>query len=88
MSALSPASEAPPTAPPTAPDQSGAAAARPAPPSRRRRQRRGFAASWQLYLLAAPALIFFLVFNYVPMYGVQIAFKEFIATRGITTILR
>jgi len=80
MSALSPASEAP----PTAPGPSGTAAVRPAPPSRRRRLRRGFAASWQLYLLAAPALIFFLVFNYVPMYGVQIAFKEFIATRGIT----
>ena len=57
---------------------------RPAPASRRRRLRRGLASSWQLYLLAAPALIFFLIFNYVPMYGVQIAFKDFIASRGIT----
>ena len=55
-----------------------------APISRGRRLQRGLASSWQLYLLAAPALIFFLVFNYVPMYGVQIAFKDFIANRGIT----
>lgn len=68
----------------TRPAPAGEAVTRPAPPSRRRRLRRGFAASWQLYLLAAPALIFFLIFNYVPMYGVQIAFKDFTANRGIT----
>ncbi|GAA4832514.1 ABC transporter permease subunit [Paenibacillus vulneris] len=36
-----------------------------------------------LYLLFLPVLIFFIVFEYVPMYGVQIAFKDFIATKGI-----
>jgi len=36
-----------------------------------------------LYVLALPAVVFFLVFNYVPMYGVQIAFKDFVASRGI-----
>lgn len=35
-----------------------------------------------MYALAAPAIVFFFVFNYVPMYGVQIAFKDFIATQG------
>lgn len=38
---------------------------------------------WQLYILLAPALIYFLVFKYYPMYGVQIAFKNFVATKGI-----
>ncbi|WP_010277968.1 ABC transporter permease [Paenibacillus senegalensis] len=38
---------------------------------------------WQLYVLLAPALIYFLVFKYYPMYGVQIAFKNFMATKGI-----
>ncbi|MCT1435772.1 ABC transporter permease [Brachybacterium paraconglomeratum] len=68
----------------TRPARDSEAARGRAPISRGRRLRRGLASSWQLYLLAAPALIFFLVFNYVPMYGVQIAFKDFIANRGIT----
>ncbi|KAF0818622.1 ABC transporter, permease protein 1 (cluster 1, maltose/g3p/polyamine/iron) [Bacillus sp. ZZV12-4809] len=38
---------------------------------------------WQLYVLLAPALLYFLVFKYYPMYGVQIAFKNFVATKGI-----
>jgi putative aldouronate transport system permease protein len=38
---------------------------------------------WQLYILLAPAIIYFLVFKYYPMYGVQIAFKNFVATKGI-----
>ncbi|MFK7696570.1 ABC transporter permease [Paenibacillus sp. HJGM_3] len=38
---------------------------------------------WQLYLLIAPVLLYFIVFHYMPMYGVQIAFKNFIATKGI-----
>ena len=31
---------------------------------------------WQLYVLLAPAMIAMLIFHYVPMYGVTIAFKE------------
>lgn len=38
---------------------------------------------WQLYLLIAPVLVYFLIFHYLPMYGVQIAFKDFIGTKGI-----
>ncbi|MFD0959995.1 ABC transporter permease [Paenibacillus chungangensis] len=38
---------------------------------------------WQLYLLILPVLIYFIIFHYLPMYGVQIAFKDFIGTRGI-----
>ncbi len=38
---------------------------------------------YQLYLLIFPAFLFFLVFCYFPMYGIQIAFKDFVATKGI-----
>lgn len=33
--------------------------------------------SWQLYLLLLPAIVYTIIFCYVPMYGVQIAFKRF-----------
>ncbi|WP_077297885.1 ABC transporter permease [Virgibacillus pantothenticus] len=39
--------------------------------------------NWQLYVFLLPALIFFFIFHYIPMYGVQIAFKDFYATLGI-----
>lgn len=39
--------------------------------------------NWQLYALLTPALIYFLVFKYYPMYGLQIAFKNFVASKGI-----
>lgn len=40
-------------------------------------------ANWELYLFVAPAVIYFVIFHYGPMYGVQIAFKDFVAARGI-----
>jgi putative aldouronate transport system permease protein len=33
--------------------------------------------SWQLYVLLAPALIYTLIFRYWPMYGAQIAFRDY-----------
>lgn len=39
--------------------------------------------NWELYLLILPPLLYFLVFRYWPMYGVQIAFKDFVASKGI-----
>ena len=44
---------------------------------------KGFRKYWQYYLLMLPALAFFIIFCYGPMYGVQIAFKDFIARKGI-----
>jgi putative aldouronate transport system permease protein len=38
---------------------------------------------WQIYLLLLPALVYIIIFNYGPMYGVQIAFKDFSPVRGI-----
>lgn len=37
-----------------------------------------------LFLLLAPALIWYLVFQYGPIYGIQLAFKDFVITKGIT----
>ncbi len=36
-----------------------------------------------LYLLMLPAIIFYIIFNYIPMYGITLAFKEFNAGLGI-----
>ncbi|GLQ10625.1 sugar ABC transporter permease [Devosia yakushimensis] len=38
---------------------------------------------WQLYLLLAPMVIWFALFLYKPMHGLQIAFKDFSIFRGI-----
>lgn len=38
---------------------------------------------WQLYVLVLPAIIYFFVFNYLPLYGIQIAFKDYKAVKGI-----
>ncbi|WP_374706708.1 ABC transporter permease [Paenibacillus sp. J2TS4] len=39
--------------------------------------------NWDLYLLILPVFAYFIIFEYYPMYGVQIAFKDFLATKGI-----
>lgn len=39
--------------------------------------------NWQPYLFLLPTLIYFAVFHYAVMYGVQIAFKKYIAIKGI-----
>ncbi len=44
---------------------------------------KSFRKNWELYLLISPVIAYFIVFHYIPMYGVQIAFKDFIATLGI-----
>ena len=43
-------------------------------------------AHYQLYLFALPAIIYFLIFKYLPMYGVQIAFRDFTPSMGISGI--
>lgn len=37
----------------------------------------------QLYVLILPTFLYFAIFHYGPMYGIQIAFKDFIPTKGI-----
>ena len=38
---------------------------------------------WQLYALLAPAVVTTLLFHYYPIYGIQIAFKNYRNSRGI-----
>ena len=38
---------------------------------------------WQLYLLLLPALVYIVIFSYAPMYGIQIAFKDYRTGLGI-----
>lgn len=39
--------------------------------------------SWQWYLLLLPALIYTIVFHYVPMYGVLMAFQKYRPSKGV-----
>ena len=38
---------------------------------------------YQIWLLLLPAIIFFIVFHYLPLYGIQIAFRDYKAVQGI-----
>ena len=38
---------------------------------------------WFVYMLALPGLIFMIVFNYGPMYGIQLAFKDYKMNLGV-----
>lgn len=39
---------------------------------------------WQLWILLLPAIAYIFIFNYVPMYGVQLAFRDYDFSAGIT----
>jgi putative aldouronate transport system permease protein len=41
-----------------------------------------FRMNWSVYLLFAPILVYFIVFNYLPMFGIVMAFQDFSAIRG------
>lgn len=42
-----------------------------------------FKREWQIYVMLAPMIIWFVLFLYKPMYGLQIAFKDYSVFRGI-----
>lgn len=42
-----------------------------------------FKCEWQLYVMLLPTIIWFIVFLYKPMYGLQIAFKDYSIFRGV-----
>jgi len=44
--------------------------------------RRRLAENWQLYLLLLIPVVLTFVYKYIPMYGIQIAFRDFKASRG------
>ena len=39
--------------------------------------------NWDLYLLLVPSIVIYIIFNYAPMYGVQIAFRNYSSKLGI-----
>ncbi|MBO1001970.1 ABC transporter permease [Pseudogracilibacillus auburnensis] len=45
--------------------------------------KKNFLRNWQLYVFLLPAILYFVILHYIPMYGVQIAFKNFFANQGI-----
>ena len=45
--------------------------------------KRNFIRDWRLHVFMLLPLVYLLVFRYYPMFGVQIAFKDFIAAKGI-----
>lgn len=49
----------------------------------RREYFRRMLSSWQLYTMVLPALVTVFIFHYIPIYGVQIAFKDFRNALGI-----
>jgi putative aldouronate transport system permease protein len=38
----------------------------------------------QLWIMVFPALLYILIFNYLPMYGIQLAFRDYDFSRGLT----
>lgn len=48
------------------------------------RLRMNFHRFGQLWLMLLPALLFVLLFAYVPMWGIQLAFRDFVPSKGLT----
>lgn len=44
---------------------------------------RDFRSNWVVYLMALPVLVYFILFNYIPMTGVIMAFQKFQIRKGI-----
>lgn len=53
-------------------------------PAKSHKYAKSFRQSWQLYVLLAPCIVYFIIFHYLPIYGVQIAFRDYKAVEGIT----
>ncbi|GHU74695.1 sugar ABC transporter permease [Clostridia bacterium] len=53
------------------------------PSTARQRSWRRIYRNWELYVMFLPVLVYFIIYHYVPMYGVQIAFKKFSGVKGI-----
>lgn len=48
-----------------------------------KRARRLVAKNWRLYVLLLPALVWVVLFRYVPLYGLTLAFRDFSLRKGI-----
>jgi putative aldouronate transport system permease protein len=52
--------------------------------NKRKKTLQKITANWQVYLMVLPALVVLIWFRYIPIYGLQIAFKDFSLLKGIT----
>lgn len=52
-------------------------------PTLRERLGRDLRRNWILYVMIVPVVAYYIIFHYIPMYGVQIAFKDYSARLGI-----
>ena len=43
-----------------------------------------FKRDWQLHLLVLFPVVYMFIFDFIPMYGIQIAFRDFRPISGIT----
>ena len=50
-------------------------------PRKKKGFRSAFKSYWQLYVLVLPAVLYFFVFNYLPLYGIQIAFTPLLTLK-------
>lgn len=48
----------------------------------KKRVKKDIKRNWSVYLVILPIIIYYLLFEYIPMYGVQIAFQDYRPTRG------
>ena len=55
----------------------------PSKPGRLERFAQHLRREWQLYVMLLPTVIWLLVFLYKPMYGLQIAFKDYSIFKGV-----
>src|SRR5699024_7976085 len=51
---------------------------------KRNSRKRKIIQNWELYLFILPAFLYFVIFHYVPLYGIVIAFKDYIPSLGIS----
>ncbi|MDY4490123.1 MAG: ABC transporter permease subunit [Candidatus Faecousia sp.] len=49
----------------------------------KQKEKRLGSSSWRMWLIAAPGIVYLFINNYLPMFGVFLAFKDYKYTRGI-----
>ena len=54
-----------------------------APPLRKKSLGKRIADNWQLYILLVIPVVLTFIYKYIPMYGIQIAFRDYKASKGI-----
>ncbi len=48
-----------------------------------RQLRKDVKKNWILYVMILPVVVYYIIFSYVPMYGIQIAFKDYSIKKGM-----